>query len=52
MLSYGNSDAEMGDEAALEASDTASTTSSPGEGSDTEEIDVTVDDESDIEVEI
>jgi len=50
MLSYGNSDAEMGDEAALEASDTASTTSSPGEGSDTEEIDVT--DESDIEVEI
>ena len=49
MLSYGNSDAEMGDEAELEASDTASTSSSPGEGSeDTEEVDVTVND--DIEV--
>ena len=50
MLSYGNSEADMGEDASLEASDTASTTASPGKGSDTEEIDVNVDDEVDVEV--
>ena len=50
MLAYGNSEAVMGEEAALEASDTASTTSTPGEGSDTEEVDVEVDNETDVEV--
>ena len=50
MLSYGISDAEMEDEASLEASDTASTTSNPGEGSDNEEVDINVDDEVDVEV--
>jgi len=35
MLYYGNSDAEMTDDASLEASDTAETTASPGDGSET-----------------
>ena len=34
MLYYGNSDAEMTDDASLEASDTAETTASPGDGSE------------------
>ena len=52
MLEYGVSDAEMGDEAELAASDTASTTSSPGDDAGENSLDVPASDEQDIEIEI
>jgi hypothetical protein len=43
LFEEGNSDAEMTDDASLEAADTAETTASPGDGSETETEDTTTD---------